>query len=99
MTPEAGINALVALTLMIAVVAAYVWLARRVPRLWHPLAIVAAVTIVSMVVAVSGELLSHDGGSGAWGMLRRSALGGFGWGVLIAIAVWATRRMFVPRRK
>jgi hypothetical protein len=99
MTPQVGINAFIGLTLMLAVVVAYCLLARRFRFLWHPLAIVAAVTTVSVAVAVSGELLSHDGGAGVPGMLRRSAIGGFGWGVMIAVIVWTGRRVLVSRPK
>ena len=95
MTPQARINALIGLTLMLLVAGAYLLLARRYRVLWHPLAIVAAVTTVSVIVAVAGELLSHDGGVGVSGMFRRSAIGGFGWGVVIAAVVWVTRRVML----
>lgn len=98
MTLQVGINALVGLTLMLAVAAAYVVLGRRFRFLWHPLVIVAAVTAVSVVVAVAGELFFHDGVAGVPRMFRRSAIGGFGWGVLVAIVVWAGRRILGRRR-
>ena len=67
MTSQAALVAVVELALLLAVVAAYVVMARRARLLWHPLSIVA--------------------------MLRRSAIGGFGWGVIIAAAVWIGRRV------
>ena len=79
---------------MVAVVAAYLALARRFRLLWHPLSIVAAVGSVSVVVAVLGELLFRGGWAGVPAMLRRSAVGGFGWGLVIAFVVWAGRLAF-----
>jgi hypothetical protein len=92
MTSQAAFNAFVGLALMLAVVAAYLVLARRYRVLWHPLSIVAAVGSVSVVVAVLGELLFRSGSAGVPAMLRRSAIGGFGWGVIVALLVWAGRR-------
>ena len=74
-------------------------MARRFCLLWHPLSIVAAVGIVSVVVSVLGELLFNRGGEGVPAMLRRSAIGGFGWGVIIAAGVWAGRRVFASWMK
>ena len=92
MTYLAAVAALVEFALMLAVVAAYIALARRDRRLWHPLAIVLAVGIVGIVVSVLGELF-RDGWSGVPFMLRRSAIGAFGWGVIIALVVWIARRL------
>lgn len=94
MSSRAALNALVELGLMLAVVAAYLGLARRFRLLWHPLSLIAAVGTVSVVVAVLGELLFRGGWAGVPVMLRRSAVGGFGWGVVIAVVVWASRRAF-----
>ena len=91
MTYQAAVGALGGLALMLAVVAAYVVLARRYRLLWHPLAIVAAVGIVGIVVSVLGELF-RGGWAGVPEMLRRSAIGGFGWGLIIAAVVWIGRR-------
>jgi hypothetical protein len=91
MTYQAAVGALAGLALMLAVVAAYVVLARRYRLLWHPLAIVAAVGVVGIVVSVLGELF-RGGWAGVPGMLRRSAIGGFGWGLIIAAVVWIGRR-------
>ena len=91
MTDQAAVGALAGLALMLAVVAAYVVLARRYRLLWHPLAIVAAVGIVGIVVSVLGELF-RGGWAGVPAMLRRSAIGGFGWGLIIAAVVWVGRR-------
>src|SRR5688572_23267268 len=65
---------------MLAIVAAYVVMARRFPLLWHPLSIVAAVGIVSIAVSVLGELLFNRGWAGVPTMLapirhRRLRLG------------------------
>jgi hypothetical protein len=99
MTSRAALTAFVELALMLAVVAAYVVMARRFRLLWHPLSIVAAVGIVSVVVSVLGELLFNSGWAGVPAMLRRSAIGGFGWGVIIAAGVWIGRRVFASRMK
>lgn len=99
MTSQAAFNALVQLALMLAVVAIYVASARRFRTLWHPLAIVAAVAAVSIVVAVLGELLFRGGWAAAPAMLRRSAIGGFAWGVIIAAVVWIGRRALASWRK
>ena len=84
---------------MFAVAAAYVAFARRFRVLWHPLAITAAVGIVGIVVAVLGELLFRSGWAGVPAVLRRSAIGGFGWGVVIAAVVWTGRRVFTAWAK
>jgi hypothetical protein len=94
MTAQAAVTALIELALMLAVIAAYVVLARRIQLLWHPVSIIAAVEIVSVIVAVLGELLWRGGWAGVPEMLRRSALGGLGWGLIIAVVVWIGRRTF-----
>jgi hypothetical protein len=99
MTPQVALIAFVELALMLAVIAAYLVLARRFRFLWHPLSIVVAVGTVSIVVSVLGELLFRGGWIGVPAMLRRSAIGGFGWGVIIALVVWAARRIFRGRTK
>ena len=99
MTSQAAINALVQLALMLTVVAIYVALARRFRALWHPLSIVAAVVAVSVVVAVLGELIFRGGWAATPAMLRRSAIGGLGWGVIIAAVVWAGRKTLASWRK
>ena len=99
MTSQAALAAFVELALMLAVVAAYVVMARRFRLLWHPLAIVAAVGMVSVVISVLGELLFNRGWAGVPAMLRRSAIGGFGWGVILAAGVWAGRRVFASWMK
>jgi hypothetical protein len=92
MTSQVAFNALVGLALMLAVITVYVILARRFRTLWHPLSIIAAVTIVGVVVSVTGEL-GRGGWAGVPDMLRRSAIGGLGWGVVIAVVVWAVQRV------
>ena len=99
MTFQAALTAFVELALMLAVVAAYVVMARRFRLLWHPLSLVAAVGIVGVVISVLGELLFNSGGPGVPAMLRRSAIGGFAWGVIIAAVVWAGRRVFASWMK
>lgn len=99
MTSQAAINALVQFALMLTVVAIYVALARRFRALWHPLSIVAAVLAVSVVVAVLGALIFGGGWAATPAMLRRSAIGGLGWGVVIAAVVWAGRKALASWRK
>jgi len=99
MTSLAAINAIFQLALMLAVVAIYVALARRFRTLWHPLSILAAVTAVSIVVAVLGELLFRGGWAATPAMLRRSAIGGLGWGVIVAAVVWTARKALALWRK
>lgn len=92
MTPGALIGAMAGLALMLAVIAAYVLLARRFRFLWHPLSIFLAVGTVGVAVSVLGVLLFGDGPAAVPAMARRSAIGGFGWGLIIAPAVWTVRR-------
>jgi len=77
---------------MLAVVAIYLVLARRFRLLWHPLSIVAAVWTVSVIVSVLGQLLFRGGWAGVPAILRRSAIGGLGWGLIVALVVGASRR-------
>lgn len=98
MTYQAALTALVELILMLAVIGAYIVLAQRHRRLWHPVSIVLAVGIVGIVVSLMGELF-RGGWAGVPTMLGRSATGSFGWGVIIAVMVWLARRLFVPREK
>lgn len=92
MTQHVLLNALLGLAMLAAVAGSYYALARRRPYLWHPLSIVAAVTAVSIAVALAGDVLFGAGWAGAVRMLRRSAIGGIGWGLVIALAVSITRR-------
>jgi len=46
-------------------------MAQRVRLLWHPLAIVAGVSIVSVVISVLGELPFNSGRAGVPAMLRK----------------------------
>jgi hypothetical protein len=86
------LNAIVGLALMGAVVAVYGLLARRYRALWHPVSILAAVVAVSVVVSVLGEALWGSGIAGVPSMTRRSAIGGLGWGLVIAGITWVCRR-------
>ena len=56
---------------MLAVVAVYVVLARRFRLFWHPLSIIAAVGVVSVLVSVLGQLLFRGGWAGVPAMLQR----------------------------
>ena len=76
---------------MLAVGAGYVMLARRFQFLWHPVSIVVAVGIVGMLVSVLTTMIFGDGLSAVPAMARRSGIGGFGWGAVIAAAVWTVR--------
>lgn len=87
MTYQAVLSGLVQFALMLAVIAAYVALARRFRVLWHPLSVLIAVLIVSVTVSVLGELLFRGGWAGVPDVARRSAIGGVGWGVIIAAVV------------
>src|SRR5262245_17199081 len=84
--------AIIELAMMGFVVAAYGVLARRYRALWHPVSVFAAVVVVSIVVSLLGETLFGSGWIGVPMMLRRSAIGGFGWGLVIATVVWVVRR-------
>jgi hypothetical protein len=99
MSSHALLNAVGSLSLMLVVAGGYVWLARRLPRLWHPLSILLAVTLVSVVVTILGEVLFQSNGAGVIAALRRSLVGGLGWGAVIAIVVWGARRLFKWRRR
>ena len=94
MTSQAALNALVELLVMLAVIVAYLLLARRFRMLAHPLAIFLAVGTVGVVVSVAVEAWLR-GASGVPAMARRSAIGSFSWGVLIAALIWIGRRVFV----
>ena len=101
MTHQAMLNAIIGLAMVGAVTGVYVALARRYRYLWHPISILVAVVIVSVVVSVVGVVLFGSGWAGAPAMLRQSALGGFGWGATIAAVVWASRfgyNMWIGRR-
>ena len=101
MKRQAMWNAIIGLVMMGAATAAYVALAQRYRYLWHPVSILIAVVAVSILVSVLGVLLFGSGWSGAPAMLRRSASGGFGWGVIIAAVVWVSRlgyRTWMARR-
>ena len=95
MTGQAALTGAVELGAMAAVIAGYLVLARRFSLLWNPLVMATTVLVVGMVVAVLGELLFGNGVAGVPAMLRRSAIGSAGWGVIIAVIVWLGRRVFV----
>jgi hypothetical protein len=92
MTSEATSGAIVGVTLMLAVAALYLILARRYRLLWHPVSIFFAVGIVGVLVSVLGVLLFGEGIAAVPAMVRRSALGGFGWGLVIAASAWVVQR-------
>jgi hypothetical protein len=98
-TYQAAVTALLELAAMLAVVVAYVSMARRHHALWHPLSIILTVVVVGVAVSVLGEVLFNSGWAGVPATLRRSLVGAFGWGVVMAIGVWIGRRLFVRRAK
>jgi multidrug efflux pump subunit AcrB len=91
-TSQAALSAVAQLVLMLAVVAVYIALARRFRLLWQPLSIVVAVGIVGVLVSVITTLIFGGGIAAVPAMARRSAIGGFGWGLVIATIVWICRR-------
>ena len=78
---------------MLAVAGGYFAASRRYRSLQHPIAIGIFVTIVSVTVAVAGAVYRF-GWDAVPSMARRSAIGGFGWGVIIAAAAWGVGRVF-----
>ena len=94
MTSQAAVGAIVQLALMLAIVAAYVTLARRHRLLWHPLSIVVAVGTVGVLFSLLTTLIFGGGVTAVPAMARRSAIGAFGWGVIIAVFVWICRRAY-----
>jgi hypothetical protein len=93
MSYQAVLSGLVQLALMLAVVSAYLALARRFRVLWNPFAILLSVIVVGVVVSVVGELIFRGGWAGVPALARRSAIGSLGWGVIIAAVVWIGRGM------
>lgn len=63
--------------------------------LWHPLSIVVAVLAIGAGVSLAGEVLFRGGAAAVPAMLRRSAIGSLGWGVVIAAVDWVGRRLLV----
>jgi hypothetical protein len=94
MSGQTMLNAIIGLAMMVAVTAGYVALARRYGSLWHPVSILFAVLAVSVVVSVLGVVIVGPGWAGVPAMVSRSAIGGFGWGAIIAAVVWASRRLY-----
>lgn len=91
MPRTAIVSALVQLTLMLLVGLGYFAASRRWPKLAHPLSIVLFVMVVGMTVAALGEMY-RGGLAGVPAMMRRSAIGSAGWGVIIAGGAWAIQR-------
>jgi hypothetical protein len=87
------LGAVLQLALMLAVAGSYFAASRRYPSLQHPLSIVLFVTGVGVTVAVAGAVYRF-GWSAVPAMAGRSAIGAAGWGVIIAAAAWAVRRVF-----
>ena len=90
------LNAAVQLTLMLVVAVGYFLASRRYRVLEHPISIVAFVTIVGIAVSVTGALY-RSGWEAVPDMAGRSAVGSFGWGIIIAAVAWIALR-FVRRR-
>ena len=91
-TAQAAVGAIAQLMLMLGVVAAYVMLARRFRLLWHPISVLVAVGTVGVLYSALTTVLFGGGISAAPSMARRSVIGGFGWGVVVATMVWIGRR-------
>lgn len=96
MSSSALVSAIVQLTVLLAVAGGYFWASRRHRVLEHPVSIVAFVTIVGVTVSVAGALY-RIGWEAVSDMARRSAVGSFGWGVIIAVFAWIALR--VVRRR
>jgi hypothetical protein len=80
------------LTVMLLVAGGYMLAARRYPLLWHPVSVFAAVVVISVLVAVLGEVY-RSGWTQVPTMARRSAVGGAGWGIVIAVLYGGARWM------
>ena len=93
MSANALISAVVQLAVMLAVAGGYFAASRRYRILQHPISIVVFVTMVAVTVASAGAVYRF-GWESVPAMARRSAIGGFGWGVIIAAAAWGVQRMF-----
>ena len=96
MPSSALLSAAAQLTVMLAVAGGYFLASRRFRVLEHPLSIVAFVTIVGVTVSAAGALYRF-GWEAVPAMISRSAVGSFGWGVIIAAAAWVALR--VVRRR
>jgi len=96
MPPTVLFTAFVQLALILAVAGGYFWASRRFRVLEHPISIVAFVTIIGVTVSVAGALYRF-GWNAVPDMVRRSAVGSFGWGVIIAAVAWVALR--VARRR
>jgi hypothetical protein len=89
---KALLSALMQLAVMLAVAGGYFAASRRHRVLRHPIAIIVFVTLVSISVALTGAMYRGDWDA-APGMVRRSAIGGFGWGIVIAAVAWVVLRL------
>ena len=96
MARSALFGAVVQLAVMLAVAGGYFAASRRHRTLQHPISIVVFVTIVGVTVSAAGAAYRF-GWPAVPDMVRRSAIGSFGWGVIIAALAWAVLR-FVRRR-
>jgi hypothetical protein len=94
MSPDVLVGAIVQLAVMLAVAGGYFAASCRYRILQHPISIVLFVTMVSVTVAVAGAVYRF-GWEAVPAMVLRSAIGGFGWGVIIAAAAWAGRRVLI----
>jgi len=96
MPSNALLNAVVQLAVMLAVGGSYFAASRRYPVLRHPLSIVVFVVLVGVTVSGAGAVYRF-GWEAVPEMVRRSAVGSFGWGIIIAAFAWIVLRV-VERR-
>ena len=97
MRPNLLLAAALQLAVMLAVAGGYFAASRRHRILQHPLSIVLFVTCVGVVVSVAGAVYRF-GWAAVPAMALRSAIGGAGWGVIIAAAAWGVRRVVAKTR-
>ena len=97
MTSDAILNAVVQLAVMLAVAGGYFAASRRYPWLRHPITIVVFVMMVGITVSVAGAVYRF-GWAAVPAMVQRSAIGSFGWGVIIAAFSWGALRLADRRR-
>jgi len=97
MTANAILSAVVQLAVMLAVAGGYFAASRRYPVLRHPISIVIFVMMVGLTVSVAGAFYRF-GWAAVPAMVQRSAIGSFGWGVIIAALSWGVLRVADRRR-
>jgi hypothetical protein len=91
------LNAILQLTVMLAVAGSYFAASRRYRILQHPLSIVLFVTCVGETVAIVGAVYRF-GWSSVPAMTLRAGIGSAGWGVIIAAVAWGAGRVLARAR-